>query len=114
MKRGPKTLICLLCIIALTMRARAVSNDSNPAIDVSASAGDREISKTSDGGYSSIWLRNVFDLKPIILAPPPDTKPPEPPPNVKLQGITTILGDKRAIFTVQESGGPGKPPAKEQ
>jgi len=114
MKRGPKTLICLLCIIALTMRARAVVNDANPAVDVSASGGDRGISKTSDGGYSSIWLRNVFDLKPILPPPPIDTKPPEPPPNVKLQGITTILGDKRALFTVQVSGGPGKPPAKEE
>jgi len=98
--------------MALTTRARAVVNDTISSASAEANVG--ATTKSNDGTYSSIWLRNVFDLKPAPPATAIDTKPPGPPPNVKLQGITTILGGKRAIFSVQEPGGPGKPPAKEE
>jgi hypothetical protein len=58
---------------------------------------------------SSITNRNVFALKP-----PPDPAsliPQAPPPNippVKLAGITTLLGGKRAILRVAR---PARPPA---
>jgi hypothetical protein len=58
---------------------------------------------------SSITNRNVFALKP-----PPDPAsliPQAPPPNippVKLAGITTLLGGKRAILRVTR---PARPPA---
>jgi len=61
--------------------------------------------------YRAIVDRNVFDLKPI---PPPvpvqQEKPPAPPPNVKLTGITSIFGKPRALFLVGAvPTGPGKP-----
>jgi hypothetical protein len=64
--------------------------------------------------YRAIIERNVFDLKP----PPPPVAPPTvtntPPPNVKLTGITSILGTKRALFMVGAAAQPGKPPGKEE
>ena len=59
--------------------------------------------------YQAIVERNVFGLK----APPPppnpeDTKPP--PPKILLQGITTILGNKRALFKMQVPPKPGEQP----
>ena len=62
--------------------------------------------------YQGIVERNVFNLKP-----PPPVGPPEPPPapvpKITLTGITTILGNKRALMKVLE---PPKPPqaAKEE
>jgi hypothetical protein len=110
MKRGGKTLICLLCIIALNPKLRAVSNDTpaTPAPD------DTQVSENSDGPYSAIWLRNVFDLKPEPPPPPPNEKTNLPPPNVELTGITTLLGTKRALFMVQEPASAGKPAGKEE
>lgn len=60
--------------------------------------------------YDVIVHRNVFDLMdpPPLLPPKDDTTPP--PPNVELTGIMTILGDKRALFMVQDVTPPGKPP----
>jgi hypothetical protein len=117
MRRGGKTLICLLCIIALTPKVRAVVNDapaSAPATseDNAKATDNSDSTENPDSPYSAIWLRNVFDLKPAPPPPPPTTATNTPPPNVELTGITTLLGTKRALFMVQESGGPGKPAGK--
>ena len=47
--------------------------------------------------FQSIVRRNAFRLEPI----PSVVKPRPPLPTIKLVGITTILGDKRAILRVQ-------------
>lgn len=56
--------------------------------------------------YSSIVVRNPFGLKPE--PPPPEPPPPDAPavtPSaLKLTGITTLLGGKRAMFVVEEPG----------
>jgi hypothetical protein len=92
--------------MALNTRVRAMLN--NPTAGVGESANSTEAS------YSSIWLRNVFDLKPVISVTTKDPSTIEPPPNIKLQGITTIFGDKRAILSVQPTASPGKPAGKEE
>jgi hypothetical protein len=79
-----------------------------------AGAGMSASGATEDNPYHAIVERNVFDLKP----PPPPVVAPTvtnaPPPNVKLTGITTILGNKLALFMVSEPAQPGKPPSKEE
>jgi len=56
--------------------------------------------------YQGIVDRNVFGLKPPPAPPrPEDNKPP--PPKITLTGITTILGNKRALMNVAM---PPKPP----
>jgi hypothetical protein len=55
--------------------------------------------------YSAIVARNPFGLKPE----PPPPEPPAPQPTVsttalKLTGVTTLLGGKRAMFVVEEPG----------
>jgi hypothetical protein len=56
--------------------------------------------------YQPIVDRNVFGLKPPPPPPnPEDNKPP--PPNIQLQGITTIIGKKRALMKVMIPGKPG-------
>jgi hypothetical protein len=66
----------------------------------------------SENPYAGITDRNVFDLKPP-LAPvrPEDLK--TPPPDLKLTGITSILGMKQALLKAQI---PARPPqqAKEE
>jgi hypothetical protein len=56
--------------------------------------------------YQGIVDRNVFGLKP-----PPNPEyskpPPPPPPSIKLQCITTILGNKRALMKIMMPGRPG-------
>jgi hypothetical protein len=94
MKHGERMLICTLAGLALCTTGNAVGGDSpgNP--------------------YQGIVDRNVFGLKPP--PPPPDpesTKPP--PPKVFLTGITTILGNKRALLKMTPPAKPGEP-AKEQ
>lgn len=61
----------------------------------------------NESPYQSIIKRNAFGLKP----PPPPAPAPEPTPQVtpsalKLTGITTLGGGKRAMFVLQE---PNKP-----
>ncbi|HYL95726.1 MAG TPA: hypothetical protein VET69_07975, partial [Terriglobales bacterium] len=68
----------------------------------------------SDNPYQGIVARNVFLLKP---PPPPvpieEAKPP--PPKVFLTGITSILGNKRALLkTPAPPAKPGQPPQGEQ
>lgn len=55
--------------------------------------------------YSAIVARNPFGLK--VEPPPPE--PPAPQPTIsttalKLTGVTTLLGGKRAMFVVEEPG----------
>jgi hypothetical protein len=56
--------------------------------------------------YQGIVDRNVFGLKPPPLPGKPEEKKADLPP-ITLTGITTILGNKRALMTMQA---PGKPP----
>ncbi len=58
--------------------------------------------------YSVVAERNVFGLKEPPPATPTEPVPePEPPPNIKVTGITTIMGVQRALVKVQT---PAKPP----
>ncbi|MCX6896604.1 MAG: hypothetical protein NTZ16_14145 [Verrucomicrobia bacterium] len=62
---------------------------------------------SGDNPYKSIVERNPFGLlPPPPPPPPPDTNPP--PSNIKLTGITTILGIKNALLMAQEPGPGGK------
>ncbi|MGC8989499.1 MAG: hypothetical protein ACP5MD_05205 [Verrucomicrobiia bacterium] len=68
---------------------------------------DANTAKPAESLYQSIIARNAFGLRP----PPPPTPPPDPTPQVtpsalKLTGITTLYGGKRAMFVLQE---PNKP-----
>ena len=95
------------------MGVKAVTDNSTNAPIQSATQAPP--SDSSDQPYSSIWLRNVFDLKP---ATPPKSdevvKTNLPPPGVHLTGITTIFGPKRAMFMVQDAPEPGKPAKPER
>jgi hypothetical protein len=66
----------------------------------------------AENPYAGITDRNVFDLKP----PPAPVRPEDlktPPPDLKLTGITSILGMKQALLKAQI---PARPPqqAKEE
>jgi len=66
----------------------------------------------ADSPYGAISSQNIFKLKPT--AKPEEVKPAAPPaPKVTLTGITTIFGNKRALFKVQMPPRPPEP-AKEQ
>ena len=65
--------------------------------------------ESSGSPYQSIVVRNVFGLKD----PPPPQRPEDnkpPPPKIMLQGITTILGKKRALMKVMTPPKPGAKP----
>src|SRR5882672_331701 len=87
MSDGGRAAICVLCVLLLCAGGSATGADSaNP--------------------YQGIVDRNVFGLKPPPAPPrPEDNKPP--PPKITLTGITTILGNKRALMNVAM---PPKPP----
>src|SRR5829696_571497 len=58
-----------------------------------------------DNPYQVIIDRNPFGLRPI--PPPPvavvDTNPPAPPPpDIKLTGITTLLGEPRVMLQIED------------
>ncbi len=60
--------------------------------------------------YEAIAGRNVFSLKP----PPPPPNPEDlikkdPPPKIRLQGLTTILGRRQVLFKSQTPAKPGQP-----
>jgi len=59
----------------------------------------------SENPYQGIVDRNVFGLKPPTPPGKPEEKKVDLPP-ITLTGITTILGNKRALMNVQS---PGKP-----
>jgi hypothetical protein len=94
MKHGERMLICSLAGLALCMPGNAVAGDAagNP--------------------YQGIVDRNVFGLKPPPPPPDPESNKP-PPPKIFLTGITTILGNKRALLKTTPPAKPGEP-AKEQ
>ena len=86
MADSAKILGCILSTFILCIAAVAVGADS-------------------DNPYQGIVDRNVFGLKP----PPPPGKPEEKKvdlPPIILTGITTILGNKRALMNITP---PGKP-----
>jgi len=92
MKHRERTLICILAGLSL------------------CTPGNADIGNVTGNLYQGIVDRNVFGLK----SPPPplaSTKPP--PPKVWLTGITTILGNKRALLKMTPPPKPGEP-AKEQ
>ncbi len=94
MMRGVKTLGILLGGVALGLGTQALVADA------------------PDNPYQGIVERNVFNLKPPPR--PEDNLPPAaPPPKITLTGITTILGNKRALMKVQEPPRPPQP-AKEE
>jgi hypothetical protein len=59
----------------------------------------------NDNPYQIIWERNPFQLKPVPVAPPPETKPPEPPSNITLTGITSYFGPLQAYMVVKGADG---------
>ena len=61
---------------------------------------------TAGNPYQGITDRNIFALKPPPAPPRPEDNK-QPPPNIKLTGITTILGRKQALLLVDV---PAKPP----
>ena len=90
------------------------SQDQAPAAETPAAppggeAGNPPDEPTkSDSPYQAIVVRNPFGLKTPPPAPPPqETPPPQVSPNaLKLTGVTTLLGERRAMFVLAE---PGKP-----
>ena len=67
---------------------------------------------TEANPYSTIIGRNTFALKPPAPPAGPITAPPAPPPNVSLQGISTILGRAQALLKVKI--GPKPPDAAKE
>ncbi len=63
--------------------------------------------------YGGIVDRNVFSLKPAPLVDPTPVASPTPPVKLTLNGITTILGNKRALLHAQIPPRPPEP-AKEE
>lgn len=60
--------------------------------------------------YERIVGRNVFSLKPPTPPPnPEDLVKKEPPPKIRLQGLTTILGRRQVLFKSQTPAKPGQP-----
>lgn len=95
MKKAGKALSCMAGGLLLCSGAGAGAVSSNP--------------------YESITERNVFDLH--AAPPPPDVNENKPQPALKvfLTGITTILGNKRALLkTPAPAGKPGEGPKGEQ
>ena len=67
---------------------------------------------SSDNPYTANAARNVFDIHtppPVDMNKPPDV----PPPKITLNGITSTLGQVRALFKVAIPAKPGQP-AKDQ
>jgi len=70
------------------------------------------VSDSSSSPYRGIVERNVFNIHDA--PPPPKVDPASllpPPPNIRLQGITDILGRKQVLFKVQlppKAGAPAK------
>jgi hypothetical protein len=96
MKRPVEIVLWLVALAAPTIGLPAVTHAVSP-----------------DSPYHVIARRNVFNLHD----PPRTNEPPhELPPtsNVKLTGITSLLGVKRAFFEVSLPAERGKPPGKEQ
>src|SRR4051812_46278295 len=91
MRRALKIIMCLAGWVVWAGSVTAVVNPTN-----------------NRSAYDAIGARNLFDLKPPTPPPSPAPVIGPPPPKVKLTGITTILGNKRALFLVQEGPALGK------
>lgn len=90
MERGGKMIVSLLSVLAL-------------------SVGIRSSAASNDDPYRAIMDRNVFDLRPMPVAPI-NTAPATPPPNVKLGGLMEITGHPQAVLVVTDPAAPSKPP----
>lgn len=97
MTHGRKTLLCL------------VGGLSACSLTISAWG------NTGDNPYKTIVDRNVFGLKPPPPpGPAPGTENTTPPPKITLTGITTILGNKRALMkTPPAAVKPGEQPREQ-
>ena len=94
MTTGGTTLGCIAGALALWAAADALALES------------------SESPYQRIVVRNVFGLKDPPPPPrPEDNKPP--PPKITLQGITTILGNKRVLMKVAMPPKPGVKPEEQ-
>ncbi|MCP5516349.1 MAG: hypothetical protein H7A45_03725 [Verrucomicrobiales bacterium] len=91
--------------------AAEIAGPSSPAVadgvPVAEEAADNSGSGRTLPPYLSIVQRNPFGLQDP--PPPAPETPPEPEPEVnesdlKLSGITTLLGGKHAMFVLQEKG----------
>ena len=72
------------------------------------------IDNGSGNPYQGIVDRNVFGLRPPPPPPDPELNKP-PPPKITLTGITTILGNARALMkSPPPPGKPGEPAKGEQ
>src|SRR6266850_3328059 len=67
----------------------------------------------TDSGYQTIPEKNIFRLKELPVEQPTNPEPKVALPKVFLTGITTIFGNKMALFRVQYPARPGEP-AKEE
>jgi hypothetical protein len=63
-----------------------------------------------DNPYQIIVDRNPFGLKGIPPPEPPkkEEAPPEPPPDIKLTGITTLLGTPKVFLQLEDKKAKGK------
>lgn len=91
--------------------SQTTQNEVEPAADGTEPEGEKnaESDPAISGPYQSIVARNPFGLRDPPPAPP--VVEPQPtnqvsPSALKLTGITTMFGGKRAMFVVME---PGKP-----
>jgi hypothetical protein len=96
MTKGGRPLLCALSVLVFEAGPRAIA--AGPA---------------GASPYEAIVERNVFGLRPPPPPPDPEANKP-PPPKIMLQGITTILGNKRALLKMQMPPKPGEQPKGEQ
>ena len=79
---------------------------------MASSAANGIVAEDSSNPYQNIVQRNVFGLKDP--PPPPSTEAPTPPPpKITINGITTILGNKRVLFKVSVLARPPQPAREE-
>jgi hypothetical protein len=64
---------------------------------------------STENPYTPIVTRNMFDLVPVPVGPPPDPTPSTPPPKITPNGIMTIFGKLQALFKVAGVAKPGQP-----
>ncbi len=88
MTSGGTTLACIAGALALFAAATVRADDASAT------------------PYQAIVARNVFGLKPPPTPPDPEANKP-PPPKITLTGITTMLGNKRALMKVMMPPKPG-------
>lgn len=106
---------CFRSLCGIAFVTVAIASASHAAADSNDDAAKAApVADNTKSPYSAIWLRNVFDLKPTTPPAVEEAKPAAPPPNVHLTGITTILGNRRALFMVQDAPEPGKPAKPEK